>query len=371
MPEKLVLQWNDFKDNVKTAFGNLRDDKNFTDVTLASGDGQQVEAHKVILAASSPFFQKLLESNRHPHPLICMRGMKFNDLLAIVDFLYFGQTSVFQENLNFFFSITQELELKGLVGNGEENFEDLSNTELSDSNEPKAETHMNNTPENFHNRQETSILEAENKVAPRNSFSGEEDLEERVKSLMEKSTKIVTESGFRVSYKCKVCGKEDASCHMKNHIEAKHLDDIVLSCDHCDNVFRTRNSLKCHKLKFHNPETIPPMNKVQQNTQEISKHKEDNIKDLSNLSQVFEDLDNAIRPMMEKTNKKLAHLKGKRVFKCKVCGKESRAYQIKNHIEAKHLGRVIIPCDHCDKIFRTRSALYYHKLSLRSLMNAA
>ena len=212
MPEKLVLQWNDFKDNVKTAFGNLRDDKNFTDVTLASDDGQQVEAHKVILAASSPFFQKLLESNRHPHPLICMKGMKFNDLLAIVDFLYFGQTSVFQENLNNFLSITHELELKGLVGNGEQTFEDLINAKSSESNEPKAETHMNNTSEDFQNRLETSSLGPKNKVAPRNSFSDEEDLEERVKSLMEK---IMTESGFRVSFKCKVCGKEDASDHLK------------------------------------------------------------------------------------------------------------------------------------------------------------
>ena len=174
-----------------------------------------------------------------------MRGVKFNDLLAIVDFLYFGQTNFFQENLNFFLSITQELELKGLVGNEEENFEDLINAELSYSNEPKAKTHMNNTSENCQNTTETSSLETENNVAPRNSFSDEEDLEERVKSLMEK---IMTESGFRVSFKCKVCGKEDASDHLKNHIEAKHLDDIVLSCDHCDNVFRTRNSLKSNKI---------------------------------------------------------------------------------------------------------------------------
>ena len=60
MSEKLCLQWNDFEENVKTAFGNLREDKHFTDVTLACEDGQQLEAHKVILAASSPFFQKLL-----------------------------------------------------------------------------------------------------------------------------------------------------------------------------------------------------------------------------------------------------------------------------------------------------------------------
>ena len=131
--------------------------------------------------------------------------MKFNDLLAIVDFLYFGQTSVFQENLNTFFSLTQELELKGLVRNVEENFEDLINAELPDSNTQKAETHMNNTSENFQNTPETSSLETENEVALRHSFSDEKDLEERVKSLMEKSTKIVTESGFRVSFKCKVC----------------------------------------------------------------------------------------------------------------------------------------------------------------------
>ena len=75
MSEKLCLQWNDFQDNIKIAFGNLREDKDFADVTLACEDGQQVEAHKVILAASSPFFQKLLRRNKHPQPLIYMRGM--------------------------------------------------------------------------------------------------------------------------------------------------------------------------------------------------------------------------------------------------------------------------------------------------------
>ena len=72
MAEKLCLRWNDFKSNVHSAFGNLRDDKEFTDVTLACEDGQQMEAHKVILAASSPFFEKMLQRNKHPHPLICL-----------------------------------------------------------------------------------------------------------------------------------------------------------------------------------------------------------------------------------------------------------------------------------------------------------
>ena len=67
MSEKLCLKWNDFKENVNAAFGNLREDHDFADVTLACEDGQQIEAHKVILAASSPFFQNLLSRNKHPH----------------------------------------------------------------------------------------------------------------------------------------------------------------------------------------------------------------------------------------------------------------------------------------------------------------
>ena len=51
MTEKLCLQWNDFQDNVKNAFGHLRNTTDFVDVTLACKDGQHIEAHKVILSA--------------------------------------------------------------------------------------------------------------------------------------------------------------------------------------------------------------------------------------------------------------------------------------------------------------------------------
>ena len=90
--EKFCLKWNDFQENLTTAFGSLRDDTDFTDVTLACEDGRQVEVHgggvhKVVLASSSPFFQNLLRRNKHAHPLIYMRGTKSGDLLAIMDFL--------------------------------------------------------------------------------------------------------------------------------------------------------------------------------------------------------------------------------------------------------------------------------------------
>ena len=52
-----------------------REVKDFSDVTQACEDGHQEKGHKVILASSSPFLKDLLVKNKHPHPLIYMRGV--------------------------------------------------------------------------------------------------------------------------------------------------------------------------------------------------------------------------------------------------------------------------------------------------------
>ena len=84
MSEKLCLKWNDFQENVNAAFGSLREDNEFADVTLACEDGQLGNWWK----------------KKHPHPLVYMRGVKFEDLLAIADFLYLGEADIFQGNLD-------------------------------------------------------------------------------------------------------------------------------------------------------------------------------------------------------------------------------------------------------------------------------
>ena len=103
---------------MKNAFGQLRGNNDFVDVTLACEDGRQIEAHKVILASLSPFFQRVLKRNKHSHPLIYMKGMKSDDLTAIVDFLYFGEANVNQERLDAFLGLAEELKLRGLTLTG-------------------------------------------------------------------------------------------------------------------------------------------------------------------------------------------------------------------------------------------------------------
>ena len=114
--DKFSFKWNNFKENVFTAFGSLREYNEFSDVTLACEDGQQVEAHKVMFVASSPYFLSLLRRNQHAHPLKYMRGMEFTDLKAILDFIYCGETTIDQIYIDRFLRIAEEFKLVGLKG---------------------------------------------------------------------------------------------------------------------------------------------------------------------------------------------------------------------------------------------------------------
>ena len=75
------------------------------DVTLVCNDCHHLEALKVILASCSPCFLNLLRKNNHQHPLIYMRGLKSEDLVAIIELLYYGEASVYQENLDSFLAL--------------------------------------------------------------------------------------------------------------------------------------------------------------------------------------------------------------------------------------------------------------------------
>ena len=232
--EKFCLRWNDFLANISTAFQDLRKDSEFTDVTLACEDGQQVGAHKVILAASSPFFQNLLKRSKHAHPLIYMKGMNSEDLLAIVDFLYYGEANIYQENLDNFLNIAEELKLKGLNSGGRqfENHSKQSNNLIVKSS----------VTQKKHDAYKTSIASQNSKISSqyysedhnlfsaavtlsKHEFSGDmKELEAKIKTMMGRGENMVQNGKITIkAYVCQVCGKEGQRTNIKDHIEANHL----------------------------------------------------------------------------------------------------------------------------------------------------
>jgi len=114
-PENYQLTRNDFELCAKNAFKNLLGQEDFSDVTLACSDNKQLKAHKVILGACSPFFKDILLRNPHQHPLIYLKGISIDDLEAIIKFIYQGQTSISETNLDSFLASAQELQVEGLL----------------------------------------------------------------------------------------------------------------------------------------------------------------------------------------------------------------------------------------------------------------
>ena len=112
--EKFSLKWNDFESNLSSAFTELREDKELFDVTLVC-DTNQIEAHKVVISACSPFFRRILKRNQHSHPLLYLKGVPYTDLVSVLNFMYQGEVSVGQDHLNAFLATAEELEVKGLT----------------------------------------------------------------------------------------------------------------------------------------------------------------------------------------------------------------------------------------------------------------
>ena len=250
--EKLCLKWNDFQDIVKVSFAELRTDTDFTDVTLACED-QSIKAHKVVLSACSPFFKKLFKTHSHPQSLIYMKGMKANSLTAIIDFLYLGEANVFQEELDSFLALAEELQLKGLEGNSEENVPKHL-TDTFDHTETGAEV---NRKQNLPERRIPDVdvkLENEEKLLQATAiriYQQKPKLNSVIKpSTMEKIESMIEK---RVDgYCCINCGhtskKRD---HMKEHVE-KHIEGLEYPCNSCNKIMRTSKALRAHKgTMFH------------------------------------------------------------------------------------------------------------------------
>ena len=189
--DKIFLQWNDFQKTIVSSFRNLREDKECTDVTLACEDGQEVEAHKVVLKSSSPFFRELLKSNKYQQPIIYMRGVNFEDLTAILDFLYLGEANLYQEKLESFLTIANELKLKGLS-------KDWENPEKNESRKDSKEDDLYQDAESSQQIERTGHALVPLKQDPNNSLvkstvtADPDQLDEQIDSMMDATENFVT-----------------------------------------------------------------------------------------------------------------------------------------------------------------------------------
>lgn len=97
--QQFCLKWNNFHSNMLECWNVMLANGDFTDVTLAC-EGTNLKAHKMVLAACSPYFQTLFMANPCKHPIVILKDVRFIDLKAIIDFMYRGEVNVSQDQLS-------------------------------------------------------------------------------------------------------------------------------------------------------------------------------------------------------------------------------------------------------------------------------
>ena len=115
--EKFCLKWNDFESNISSSFRDLRHDNELFDMTLACED-DHLQAHKVILSACSSFFRNILRRTKnHQNLLLYLKGVSAKEMESVLNFMYHGEVSVAQNDLNSFLQVAEDLQVKGTFKN--------------------------------------------------------------------------------------------------------------------------------------------------------------------------------------------------------------------------------------------------------------
>lgn len=128
--QQYCLRWNNHQPNFISVFSSLLNSESLVDVTLAA-EGRHLQAHKVVLSACSSYFQvgccerkvgvnveclflqSLFTINPCQHPIVILKDVKFVDLKVMVDFMYYGEVNVSQEQLPHILKTAEMLKIKG------------------------------------------------------------------------------------------------------------------------------------------------------------------------------------------------------------------------------------------------------------------
>jgi len=255
--EEYSLIWNEFKSSTSETFKNLLLDQDFVDVTLVCDDERQVNAHKVILSACSPFFRNLLIRNPHQKPLIYLKGIRFEELKTVLKFMYLGEAQLPQEELTAFLSAAKELQVKGL------NCDDGSGKVATPNNKRKADDSLADilpkklTHSHSHQVVQEEISFAAVPITPdigtsNHAMDGIFPIEiKQETSEFESEVGMTGHTQMRKMYYCDKCDySASKSTSVKYHKQTVH-EGLRYDCDQCDAFFTRKESLKTHKLSLH------------------------------------------------------------------------------------------------------------------------
>ncbi|XP_040573054.1 uncharacterized protein [Lepeophtheirus salmonis] len=282
--ERLCLRWNEYESDFKQGLLDLRQNEELFDVMLISGS-KSIKAHKVILSACSPKFRSIIGSAPvQTYPLIYLKGINFYHLELLVSYMYYGEVSLGQEELDDFISIAQEFQIKGLSNyfatqnryesqpSTSSNFStDITPYLPHDSQDPSIVSHNINDKSLPHiEKEECNILDERNTLEMTQKASEQEKANKNTlecisleqnqdydEALNREIIKHYSRQKTGRGYQCKKCNyKAKLRSLLHNHVEAKHIITRGFICSICENKYKTRHCLYNHQYNKHRGQSV-------------------------------------------------------------------------------------------------------------------
>ena len=244
--DKLGLNWRSFEENIRECFKTLRQEQRLFDVTLATDDGQNIKAHKIILSAGSHFFNDIFMKSNHKDMLIYLQGISSAKLEPVIEFLYNGETFITQEEVKVFLDTGKELKVKGLEGELT-GIEENHDKKQKESYFSENELYEYDDYENDFNEDGFSEKVVGNETVVK---TAEANMQVRVNNelLLQVNQMIEKNEGV---WRCKVCGKiMTSSSNIRRHAEI-HIEGMSYSCNICNKTYPNRHGLRSHISGIH------------------------------------------------------------------------------------------------------------------------
>ena len=217
--ELLNLNWHTYSDHLKEIMQNLMDTHMLSDVTLVCDDKIKSKAHKFVLSACSPVFQSIIDDlPQKENSSIYLKGILSQEMKSILQFMYLGQATFYQDRMNEFLEVAKTLEIKEIG-------KDVDyNADVEQENDDLLQrTHK------ISNKKESTVLE-------------------EIWQSDNKPTHFKSDKG---TFQCNKCDKLFSNYqNLHRHYKSAH-EGMKFPCDNCGFIFNDYSNLIRHKKNKH------------------------------------------------------------------------------------------------------------------------
>ncbi|CRK92423.1 CLUMA_CG005978, isoform A [Clunio marinus] len=109
------LRWNNHKSNLVEILESLIKMECYVDCTIYVDNHVQFKAHRVVLAACSPYFQLILQDAPQDHCSIIFPGVQEFEMRTLLEYIYAGEVNIAESQIPRIMKIAKMLEVKGLL----------------------------------------------------------------------------------------------------------------------------------------------------------------------------------------------------------------------------------------------------------------